>query len=96
MLIKLVSRNGAHIMLFVVHVQAIRCKFGGFMLFTNWGLFVLKHTSERAATVISVNKITYHKVQQHSFGDAKIIIVANKSDLEDQRAVPTQRGKVSR
>lgn len=33
------------------------------------------------------------QVQQHSFGDAKIIIVANKSDLEDQRAVPTQRGK---
>ncbi|KAL5256603.1 hypothetical protein ACHWQZ_G011750 [Mnemiopsis leidyi] len=33
------------------------------------------------------------QVQQHSFGNAQIIIVANKSDLEDQRAVPTQRGK---
>lgn len=33
------------------------------------------------------------QVQQHSFGNAQILIVANKSDLEDQRAVPTQRGK---
>lgn len=33
------------------------------------------------------------QVQQHSFGNAQIIIVANKSDLEDQRAVPAQRGK---
>jgi len=33
------------------------------------------------------------QVQQHSFGTAQIILVGNKSDLEDQRVVPVQRGK---